>query len=91
MSMWYSELWTFVHDTTRCCKIQVTNDYDHTLVDIGIPYLYTREQIKKEWNFVFLIPFPTNTYQKFPYLYMVTVTDAIGQTMMTQYVTCQWD
>ena len=34
---------------------------------------------------------PTNTYQKFPYLYMVKVTDAIGQTMMTQYVTCQWD
>jgi hypothetical protein len=76
---------------TKKCTIQVMNDYDHTRVDIGIPVLYSRECIKEEWNFAFIIPIRTNTYQKFPYLYMVKVTDAIGQTMMTQYVTCRWD
>ena len=80
-----------IWDETKYCSIQVTNDYDHTVVDIGIPELYSRQCIKTEWNFAFIIPIPTDTYMKFPYLYMVTVTDAIGNTMMTQYVTCQWD
>ena len=81
------------HDETWKCSIDLKNIYDYNELDISVPCLYSREHERSDLTFTLFPPFiwVHETYVKVPYMYMVTITDAVGNTVsLPYYIVCQW-